>query len=101
VTGTRTNGAEVSGSTAAYAAGPGELLSTISRMITLFPGDVVTLGATAARLRVTRDQYAAGLDVTAGIEGLATIRTRVAPDYDLSRPQVIRVTPAPDTSEGP
>jgi 2-keto-4-pentenoate hydratase/2-oxohepta-3-ene-1,7-dioic acid hydratase in catechol pathway len=96
VEGPGTNGAEVRGSTAAYAAGPGELLTTIARMITLFPGDVVTLGATAARVRVTRDEYAAGLDITAGVEGLAIIRTRLAPDYPgLSEPQVIRVTPAP------
>ncbi|WP_129788675.1 fumarylacetoacetate hydrolase family protein [Promicromonospora panici] len=98
--GSGAEGIEVRGSTAEYAAGPGELLTTISRMITLFPGDVVTLGSTAARLRVTREEYAAGLDITAGIEGLATIRTHVAPDYDLSRPQVIRVTPAPDTPAG-
>ncbi|PUB26270.1 2-keto-4-pentenoate hydratase/2-oxohepta-3-ene-1,7-dioic acid hydratase in catechol pathway [Promicromonospora sp. AC04] len=72
--------AEVHGSTAAYAAGPTELLAAISRMITLFPGDVVTLGATSARVRVTREQYAAGLDVTAGIEGLGTVRARITPD---------------------
>ncbi|MFJ3404517.1 fumarylacetoacetate hydrolase family protein [Promicromonospora sp. NPDC090134] len=65
-------------STAEYAAGPGELLTTISRMITLFPGDVVTLGSASARVRVTREQYAAGLDVTAGIEGLGTVHARIA-----------------------
>ncbi|MEV0895025.1 fumarylacetoacetate hydrolase family protein [Promicromonospora sp. NPDC050262] len=69
----------VRGSTAEYTAGPGELLATISRMITLFPGDVVTLGSASARVRVTREQYAAGLDVAAGVEGLGTVRARIAP----------------------
>ncbi|MFI2364429.1 fumarylacetoacetate hydrolase family protein [Promicromonospora sp. NPDC019610] len=68
----------VRGSTTEYAAGPGELLAAISRMITLFPGDVVTLGSASARVRVPREQYAAGLDVTAGIEGLGSVHTRIA-----------------------
>lgn len=94
--------AEVRGSTAVYAAGPSELLTTISRMITLFPGDVVTLGATAARLRVTPEQYAAGLDITAAVEGLPPIRTHLHPDHpDLSDPHVTRVARASDTPEGP
>jgi 2-keto-4-pentenoate hydratase/2-oxohepta-3-ene-1,7-dioic acid hydratase in catechol pathway len=75
-----TEGAETYGSTAAYAAGPGELLATISRMITLFPGDVVTLGATSARLLVTREAYAEGLRITARIEGLGTVWARITPE---------------------
>ncbi len=101
--------AEVHGSTAAYAAGPAELLAAISRMITLFPGDVVTLGATSARVRVTREQYAAGLDITAGIEGLGAVHARIAPDGapDVPDPQVgpdpqvTRVTHPSDTREEP
>ncbi|MFC8801480.1 fumarylacetoacetate hydrolase family protein [Promicromonospora sp. NPDC057138] len=97
-----TDSTEVRGSTAAYAAGPRELLATISRMITLFPGDVITLGATAARLRVTREEYAAGLELTAGIEGLGTIRTRLVPDH-IELPNVQVTWPATGSagSEGP
>jgi hypothetical protein len=91
-------GAEVRGSTSDYVAGPGELLTTVSRMITLFPGDVMTLGATSARVRVTREEYAAGLDVTAGVEGLGTIAVHVTPD--VPDPRVTAVAPASDTSAG-
>jgi len=87
---------EVRGSTSDYLAGPGELLTTVARMITLFPGDVLTLGATAARLRVTRDEYAAGLTVTAGIASLGTLTVHITPD--VSEPQVTRVTHGSDTS---
>ncbi|TDC54606.1 hypothetical protein E1212_02355 [Jiangella ureilytica] len=69
----------VSGSTSDYLAGPGDLIRTISAMITLFPGDVITLGSTAARLVLTRDEYDAGVVVRGGIEGLGEIRADLVP----------------------
>ncbi len=69
----------VSGSTSAYLAGPGDLIATISAMITLFPGDVITLGWTAARLVLTRDEYEAGVVVRGAIEGLGEVRADLAP----------------------
>jgi len=71
---------EARASTSAYLAGPDELISTISAMVTLFPGDVITLGATTARLELTREEYAAGVAVHGIVEGLgetsATLRPR-------------------------
>lgn len=71
---------EIRASTSAYVAGPDELIGVISAMITLFPGDVITLGATTARLEVTREEYAAGVVVHGAIDGLgeasATLRPR-------------------------
>ncbi|PZF84760.1 fumarylacetoacetate hydrolase family protein [Jiangella anatolica] len=69
----------VSGSTSDYLAGPGELISTISAMITLFPGDVITLGSTTARLRLTRAEYEAGVVVRGGIEGLGQVHAAISP----------------------
>lgn len=69
----------VNGSTSDYLAGPDDLIKTISAMITLFPGDVITLGATAARLVFSRDEYDAGLAVTASIEGLGDARAELVP----------------------
>lgn len=69
----------VTGSTSAYLAGPDDLIQTISAMITLFPGDVITLGWTAARLVLTRDEYAAGVVVRGAIEGLGEVRADLLP----------------------
>ncbi|ACQ81685.1 fumarylacetoacetate (FAA) hydrolase [Beutenbergia cavernae DSM 12333] len=69
----------VTSSTSDYVAGPDELVRTISARITLFPGDVVTLGATSARIRVTRGEYEAGLVVTASIDGVGDVEARLAP----------------------
>lgn len=60
-------------STSDYLAGPDELIRTISAVITLFPGDVITLGATAARLDLTRDEYEAGVVIRGGIDGLGEV----------------------------
>jgi 2-keto-4-pentenoate hydratase/2-oxohepta-3-ene-1,7-dioic acid hydratase in catechol pathway len=60
-------------STSDYVAGPGELIATIAAMITLFPGDVITLGATTARLDLTRDEYDAGVVIRGGIAGLGMV----------------------------
>jgi 2-keto-4-pentenoate hydratase/2-oxohepta-3-ene-1,7-dioic acid hydratase in catechol pathway len=61
------------GSTSDYLTGPDELIRTISAMITLFPGDVITLGSTVARLEVARDEYEAGVVFLGGIEGLGEV----------------------------
>ncbi len=65
------------GSTSAYLAGPDDLIRTISAMITLFPGDVITLGSTAARLDLTRDEYEAGVVIRGGIEGLGDVTVTI------------------------
>ncbi|WP_162605727.1 fumarylacetoacetate hydrolase family protein [Jiangella aurantiaca] len=75
----------VSGSTSYYIAGPGDLIRTISAMITLFPGDVITLGSTAARLVLTRDEYDAGVVVRGEIEGLGKIRADLVPHGSAGR----------------
>ncbi|NGN66364.1 hypothetical protein G5C51_20990 [Streptomyces sp. A7024] len=69
----------VHGKTSRYLAGPDELITTISSMITLFPGDVITLGRTAAHLRISREAYASGLLVRGEIEGLGTVEAELAP----------------------
>lgn len=78
-------GRVASGSTSDYIAGPGELIRTISAMITLFPGDVITLGSTAARLVLTRDEYAAGVVVRGAIEGLGETRADLLPHGSADR----------------
>lgn len=70
---------EVTGSTSQYLAGPDDLIRTISAMITMFPGDVVTLGATTARLVVTRAEYEAGVVIRGGIDGLGEVRVEPTP----------------------
>jgi 2-keto-4-pentenoate hydratase/2-oxohepta-3-ene-1,7-dioic acid hydratase in catechol pathway len=62
-------GARAEGSTDDYVGGPGELLSAISSMITLFPGDVISLGSTGAVLRIPAGD-ADGISVRAEIDGL-------------------------------
>ncbi|RII17872.1 Ureidoglycolate lyase [Streptomyces sp. YIM 130001] len=69
----------VHGTTSQYVAGPEELVTTISSMITLFPGDVITLGATATRLRISREEYEHGLVVGGEIEGLGTVQALLSP----------------------
>ncbi|SDT47591.1 fumarylacetoacetate hydrolase family protein [Jiangella sp. DSM 45060] len=73
------------GPTSEYLAGPDELIRTISAMITLFPGDVITLGSTAARLVLTRDEYEAGVVVRGGIEGLGEVYAEIAPSIPATR----------------
>lgn len=69
---------EVSTTTSAYLAGPDDLIRTISAMITLFPGDVITLGSTAARLVLTRAEYEAGVVVHGDIAGLGEVRAEMS-----------------------
>lgn len=65
--------ASVSGSTDDYLDGAAELLATISAVTTLFPGDVILLGATAATLRLP----ATGGVVTGEIDGLGRVRAEI------------------------
>lgn len=69
----------IHGKTSQYIAGPDELVTTISSVITLFPGDVITLGRTGAHLRVSRETYESGLVVRGEIEGLGTVEAELAP----------------------
>lgn len=69
----------VSASTSRYVAGPDDLIRSISAMITLFPGDVITLGSTAARLVVTRDEYESGAVIRGAIEGMGDVRVDLEP----------------------
>ncbi|TDE14242.1 fumarylacetoacetate hydrolase family protein [Jiangella asiatica] len=75
----------VSGSTSEYVAGPDDLIRTISAMITLFPGDVITLGSTAARLVLTRDEYEAGVVVRGKIDGLGEVSADLVPHGSAGR----------------
>ncbi|WP_116953000.1 fumarylacetoacetate hydrolase family protein [Jiangella endophytica] len=71
----------VSGTTSEYLHGPDDLIRTISAMITLFPGDVITLGWTATRLLLTRDEYEAGIVVRGEIEGLGEVSAEISPAH--------------------
>lgn len=71
------DGARAETSTSGYTRAPEDVLAAIAAMTTLFPGDVVTLGA-AARIRIPRDRWADGLDAAAEIEGLGSVRIRLA-----------------------
>lgn len=62
------------GSTSDYLAGVGEIIETISAMTTLFPGDVITLGSTSARIVVDPRQP---VRVTGAIAGLGEVVTEV------------------------
>ncbi|WP_298331386.1 fumarylacetoacetate hydrolase family protein [Haloactinopolyspora sp.] len=74
----------VRGSTSAYIAGPQRLLATISAMITLFPGDVITLGATEVRVVLSKDHYEAGVVVRGEIEGLGEVHAELVPHHSAS-----------------
>lgn len=70
------DGEHVTGSTSDYVAGPGELIETISAMTTLFPGDVITLGSTSARIRVPSG---ASVRAVGRIEGFGQVFAELAP----------------------
>lgn len=67
---------EVSASTSDYLFGPEDLIEAISAQSTLFPGDVVTLGSTTARVRVTAETP---VRVAAAIDGLGAIAFDIVP----------------------
>jgi 2-keto-4-pentenoate hydratase/2-oxohepta-3-ene-1,7-dioic acid hydratase in catechol pathway len=70
------DGDQVTGSTSDYIAGPGELIETISAMTTLFPGDVITLGSTHARIRVPSGEP---VRVVGRIDGIGEVFAELAP----------------------
>jgi len=70
-------GRSATGTTSAYRAGAEDLITAIGAMTTLFPGDVITLGATSARIRVSRAQYESGIEVRGSIDGLGEVRATI------------------------
>lgn len=56
-----------------YIAGPGELIEMINAITTLFPGDVITLGRSSAKLSVAAHQ---SVSVHGAIDGIGTVHTR-------------------------
>lgn len=70
------DGREVTASTSDYLVGVAELLASISPVTTLFPGDVITLGRTTARLLVP----ATGpVRITGAIDGLGDVHAELVP----------------------
>jgi len=71
----------VSGSTGEYVLDFTKVLSFLSRYVTLFPGDVVTLGRIAARVAVPAHVAVnRGLRITAEISGLPRVTARILRD---------------------
>jgi len=56
-----------------YVAGLPEALSFISTYITLFPGDVMTLGCIGERIRIPKDEIRDGMEIRGKIEGLGEV----------------------------
>ncbi|MDR1892519.1 MAG: fumarylacetoacetate hydrolase family protein [Oscillospiraceae bacterium] len=70
---------EIGGSVSEYITSAPETVAFISTYITLFPGDVITLGQTKNALRVPRKKYKNGLRVAAEIEGLGSVSVTLMP----------------------
>lgn len=68
------NGETVKGSAAEYRQKAAEALWFISQEVTLFPGDVVTLGRVAERIRVDAAQD--DIEVSAYVAGLGCVRAK-------------------------
>lgn len=68
------NGQTAEGNTDEYVCGMRKALPFITKYITLFPGDVVTLGHIAERIIVKKQAITDGMAIEAGIEGLAPVR---------------------------
>lgn len=64
-------------STSDFVRSPVEACDAIAAMTTLFAGDVITLGAGRATIRVPLAAYADGLECRAAIEGLGEIHVRI------------------------
>lgn len=56
---------------------PAQILSFISQGITLYPGDVIICGRMSRQLEFAPEAYAEGIEVTAAIEGLDSVRTKI------------------------
>ncbi len=63
----------VEGNTSEYVAGIKESLSFITSYITMFPGDVMTLGCIGNRITVKKDEVYDGMKIKASIEGMGEI----------------------------
>ncbi len=66
----------VRGSTAEYRLNAAQVIAFISQYITLFPGDVVTLGATSQQLTLPADN-ADGVSIRAEIDGLPAVAAQL------------------------
>lgn len=64
---------DAKGNTQEYLAGLPEALSFISTYITLFPGDVMTLGCIGDRIRIPKDQIKDGMQIKGSIAGLGEV----------------------------
>lgn len=51
----------------------GETVEFISKYVTIFPGDVITLGHTKNRIIIPRDKVVNGMKLTASLEGIGEI----------------------------
>lgn len=61
-----------------------ETVEFITRYITMFPGDVITLGHTKNRILIPRDKVVDGMKISAGVDGIGeifvTLKKSDAPD---------------------
>jgi 2-keto-4-pentenoate hydratase/2-oxohepta-3-ene-1,7-dioic acid hydratase in catechol pathway len=69
---------DVAGNTDEYVVLAPKILAFLSRHITLFPGDVVTLGRVAGRLAVAAGRLQPGACLRASIEGIGAIESALA-----------------------
>lgn len=76
------------GSTSEYYSDISDTLHFITSYVTMFPGDVITLGCTGCRITVPKDKIADGMKITGSIEGLGqvsiTLKHSGAPDNSLA-----------------
>ncbi len=77
-------GQTVKNDTSEYICDAASVLEFISKYITLFPGDVITLGHTENRIRLSREEIADGTEIRGEIEDIGkvsfTLRRSAAPD---------------------
>lgn len=64
---------EVEGSTDEYYSVPEDIVPFITEYVTLFPGDVLTLGHIKNRIKLKKDQIADGMKVKASVEGIGDV----------------------------
>ena len=69
----RANGQTAQGSTDEYVCAFDRTLPFITKYITLFPGDVVTLGCIAQRITLKKDEILDGMKIEAEIDGLPPV----------------------------
>ena len=64
-------------STADYTHGPAAVVQHLSTALTLLPGDVIGLGPLGPAVELPSEELAAGLGVSAAIDGLAPVQARL------------------------